>query len=117
MDKDAYLASLRDDARAMAAAARLGLAESVPSCPGWSVADLLVHTGAVHRAQANIVRSRAQEPMGIKREMFESIPGLLQWLESSALFGGRSDLDAIPTGLIAWFEAGVAELEDALREA
>jgi mycothiol maleylpyruvate isomerase-like protein/MDMPI-like protein len=73
VDKDDFLASLQDDSAALAAAARLGLAADVPPCPGWSVADLVVHLGAVQRAQAEIVRSRAQEPQGIKREMFEGI--------------------------------------------
>jgi uncharacterized protein (TIGR03083 family) len=115
--KDEYLAFLRADARDLAAAARPDLTRAVPSCPGWSVADLVVHTGAVHRAQANIVATRAQEPLGIKKEMFHSVPGLLGWLEGSALFGGTSDLGAIPPGLVDWFEEGAALLVDALAAA
>ncbi|MFE2546984.1 maleylpyruvate isomerase N-terminal domain-containing protein [Streptomyces sp. NPDC059355] len=30
----------------------------VPSCPGWSVADLVGHLGAVHRFVAHILRER-----------------------------------------------------------
>jgi uncharacterized protein (TIGR03083 family) len=117
VDKEALLASLRADAAALAAAARLGLTEDVPSCPGWSVADLVVHLGAVHRAQAEIVRSRAQEPQGIGREMFEGVAGLLGWLEGSTLFGKRSDLEHIPPGIVGWFEEGAALLEGVLRAA
>jgi uncharacterized protein (TIGR03083 family) len=95
----------------------LGLTAPVPSCPGWSVADLVVHTGGVHRSQASIVATRAQEPTGAKREMFESLPGLLPWLERSTLMGGTSDLAAIPPGLIEWFEEGAAILLDTLEAA
>lgn len=117
MDKEAYLNALHDAAAALAAAARLGLRVPVPSCPGWVVADLVVHTGGVHRAQAEIVRTRAQEPLSITREMFTSVSGLLEWLERSTLMGGQTDLDAIPEGLVAWFEDGAQRLESVLWEA
>lgn len=78
MEKGAYLQCLGADAEALAGAARLGLTAAVPSCPGWSVADLVVHTGAVHRSQANIVATRAQEPLGLQREIFESVPDVLR---------------------------------------
>lgn len=117
MDTNASLICLRSDAGALAAAARLGQTAPVPSCPGWSVADLVVHIGGVHRAQTAIVAGRLQEPAGIKREMFDSVPGLLEWLESSILMGGTSNLEAIPPGLIEWFEEGAAQLEDVLAGA
>jgi len=49
--------------------------------------------------------------------MFESVPGLLPWLEHSALMGGTSDLTAIPPGLIEWFEEGAVILLDTLAAA
>jgi uncharacterized protein (TIGR03083 family) len=117
MDKDGYLACLRADSAALAAAARCGLTVPVRSCPGWSVADLVLHVGGVHRAQTAIVAERLQEPAGIKREMFDSVPGLLEWLEHSVMMHGTSDLEAIPAGLIEWFEEGAAQLEEALAAA
>ena len=33
----------------------------VPSCPGWSVADLTVHLGTVHRWAEHLVRARAAQ--------------------------------------------------------
>lgn len=117
IEKHAYLALLRADSQALASAARLGLTTAVPSCPGWSMADLIVHTGGVHRAQAHIVATRAQEPTGLKREMFDSVPGLLPWLESSTLMGGESNLAAIPPGLVDWFEEGAATLTGVLEAA
>lgn len=35
----------------------------VPSCPEWTVADLLGHVGAIHRWAARIVEERLTEPM------------------------------------------------------
>ncbi|HZU11323.1 MAG TPA: maleylpyruvate isomerase family mycothiol-dependent enzyme [Chloroflexota bacterium] len=117
LTKEADLQALRRDSVTLAEAARQDLTVPIPSCPGWSMADLVVHTGGVHRAQARIVTTRAQEPMGIAREMFDGVRGLLGWLESSTLMGGESDLSAIPAGLVDWFEEGAAILVAALAEA
>lgn len=50
-----------------AAASQAGVDAPVPSCPGWVVRDLLLHTGAVHRWAASYLRERAQErtPFGV----------------------------------------------------
>ena len=57
-----YLQSLRDDGTALAAAARQGLDPPVPACEGWTVADLVLHTGMVHRHKLEIVRGRLAQP-------------------------------------------------------
>ena len=57
-----YLKALRDDGTALATAARLGLNPPVPACQGWTVADLVLHTGMVHRHKLEIVRGRLAEP-------------------------------------------------------
>ena len=57
MDTDAYMSAIRNDAGAMIDAARAaGLDTDVPTCPGWTVRDLMVHTGRVHRHKADVVR-------------------------------------------------------------
>ncbi|MEU7551857.1 maleylpyruvate isomerase family mycothiol-dependent enzyme [Streptomyces sp. NPDC044571] len=43
-------------------AERAGTDAPVPTCPQWRVADLLRHTGAVHRWAAGFVRDAAVEP-------------------------------------------------------
>lgn len=48
MERDEYVAALRRDGERMAGAAAAGLDRPVASCPGWSVADLVWHTGEVH---------------------------------------------------------------------
>lgn len=53
---EAYLRHLRQATDSIAAdAAAAGLKAPVPTCPGWSVADLLGHVGTVHRWAAAII--------------------------------------------------------------
>lgn len=54
-----YLAAIRSNATALVDASQAaGLDASVPSCPDWTVADLLLHVGRVHRwAAGSSVRS------------------------------------------------------------
>jgi uncharacterized protein (TIGR03083 family) len=44
------------------AAERAGLAASVPTCPGWRVAELLRHVGGVHRWAAGYVGTGLDRP-------------------------------------------------------
>jgi uncharacterized protein (TIGR03083 family) len=57
-----YLQAVRSDGGALAAAARRGLDPPVPACAGWTVADVVIHTGMVHRHKLEIVRGRLAEP-------------------------------------------------------
>ncbi len=43
-------------------AERAGTDALVPTCPPWRIADLLLHTGGVHRWAASYVREAAVEP-------------------------------------------------------
>jgi uncharacterized protein (TIGR03083 family) len=43
------------------------LAQPVPTCPGWTLADLVRHTGRVHRWATHIVRERATAYVPIAR--------------------------------------------------
>src|SRR5260221_2969236 len=58
MDSSDYLAAFSANAEALVVAAEAaGLEAPVPTCPGWTVADLLEHVGRVHRwALVNAVR-------------------------------------------------------------
>jgi uncharacterized protein (TIGR03083 family) len=62
MRMDDYLEALRDDGAALATAAGKGLDPPVPACEGWTVADLVLHTGMVHRHKLEVVRGRLAEP-------------------------------------------------------
>jgi uncharacterized protein (TIGR03083 family) len=57
-----YLQALRDDGVALAEAAGKGLDPPVPACTGWTVADLVLHTGMVHRHKLEILRGRLAGP-------------------------------------------------------
>lgn len=62
METQQYLDAIRDEsARLIDAAEAAGLDTVVPSCPDWTVADLLGHVGRVQRWQADIVARRVQE--------------------------------------------------------
>lgn len=60
---DRYLTLIRADAATLTAAARDRLADPVPSCPGWTVADLVDHVGHVYLHKIESIRQqRAPEP-------------------------------------------------------
>ncbi|MGP3957366.1 maleylpyruvate isomerase N-terminal domain-containing protein [Nonomuraea sp. 3N208] len=61
MDRISYF---QREVRAFQAAAREAAkgsgAPTVPSCPGWSMSDLVLHLGNVHRGVDVIIRDRLQ---------------------------------------------------------
>ncbi|MDO5501840.1 MAG: maleylpyruvate isomerase family mycothiol-dependent enzyme [Actinomycetia bacterium] len=71
--------------RANATSTSLGA--PVPTCPGWTVADLVAHQGMVHRWAAGILSAAAgaaaPDPAGLEREGRES-DDLLQWFDDGA---------------------------------
>ena len=88
-----YVSHLRSDGARLADVAEGNLERPVPSCPEWNVADLLWHTGEVHRFWTNVVATLAHEPrgLGIERPADESI--------------------------VAWYRAGVDEAAGTLEAA
>lgn len=96
MTHDDYIAALRSHATALAAAARATEMDTpVPSCPEWTVRDLLVHLGGHHRwVRGNLDRAPedGMQPYGA----YEPAP------EGSA----AAD----------WVEEGAAALADRLAE-
>ncbi len=92
-----YLGALEMEGTRMATAAETGgLTTPIPTCPGWTMWDLIRHTGAVHRWATDIVAT----------------PRTDEWWV---------DLDDGPwpadSALIDWFRRGVAGLLEALRAA
>ena len=69
------------------AARDAGLDADVPTCPDWTVRDLMVHTGRVHRHKAEVVRGR--------------------YVDSDAAFPPRPDGD-----VLEWFVEGLDEMLD-----
>jgi len=74
-------------------AALAGLGSPVPTCPDWTVRDLIVHTGVVHRHKTETIRGDYRnEPAEVPRPP------------------DSADSD---DELLSWFDAGVAQLLDA----
>jgi uncharacterized protein (TIGR03083 family) len=113
--KDLYIDAVRTNSALLADAARHGLREPVPTCPGWYVATLVAHIGEVQRFWALQVDTRAQEATMLPDSAFESVPGLLVW--SRAAEAGTTDLENIPEDLIPWFEEATECLVRAFEEA
>ncbi len=85
MHYDEFLAVLRRDVEAVATHATGRLDATVPTCPGWSVADLLRHLGRVHWWAAECVRRASTEPVQ-RRDAPEPAEGvdLVGWYRQRA---------------------------------
>lgn len=62
MEPQAYVDALERESRALAEAADGHLEARVPSCPEWSVADLVWHTQEVHSFWEQVVGQQLQDP-------------------------------------------------------
>ncbi len=61
MDSGTYLANLRHDGPALLVAANGAADAKVPSCPDWTMAELVGHVAGVHRWVEQMVRDRSVE--------------------------------------------------------
>lgn len=84
-------------------AARAGLSAMVPTCPGWTVRDLVAHQGMVHRWAAGVLAGERDDDgaVRVEREGLES-PDILAWLDEGAR-DLLSSLAFAPEDLDAWF--------------
>ncbi|MEU3842789.1 maleylpyruvate isomerase family mycothiol-dependent enzyme [Streptomyces sp. NPDC028635] len=84
---DHRAAVAEETARFVATLSDADLTTAVPSCPGWTLADLVKHTGSVQRWFSVLLRSRVQEPPRT-REVDLRLPeredGYPDWLAESA---------------------------------
>ncbi len=100
MHTSALIDTLRTQGESLAdTAAATELTAPVPTCPGWTLRDLLLHVGGVHRWAATVVRERRAAPVVIDQpyDIVDELP----------------DDD----GLVAWFRDGHADLVATLRAA
>ncbi len=79
---DTYVDWLQAENRALADAARLGLQVPVPSCPGWSVEDLVVHHASFQIWITELIVERAQEPVAPSARRPPGGTGVLEWYAS-----------------------------------
>lgn len=61
MTPDTFLAHIRTDAARISDLAHRGIDDPVPPCPGWSVRDVVVHTGEVYSHKVTCMRSGRPE--------------------------------------------------------
>jgi uncharacterized protein (TIGR03083 family) len=97
MEPDQYLAAITTESTALAdAAERAGLDTPVPSCPEWTVADLVAHVGEVQQWARIMVEQRAQERIP-RRSLPSAPPGaeLVPWFreQAPALVGTLASTD------------------------
>lgn len=84
-------------------------APAVPSCPGWTLTDLVLHLGSVHRFAARVIGERLREPPG--GDPAAGLPG--DW--AAWLPPGRAPAGApLPGALADWFHEGAEALEERL---
>ncbi|WP_330334204.1 maleylpyruvate isomerase family mycothiol-dependent enzyme [Streptomyces sp. NBC_00536] len=90
-----------ESARFVAAAKGADPATPVPSCPGWTLADLTRHTGSVHRWFSVLLRQRIQQPptsRDVELSLPETAADYPDWLAESAARSAEvfaaTDLDA-----------------------
>ena len=61
MNATAYLRHLKHDGGTLASIAREQPSTRVPTCPEWTLADLLAHVGSAHHWAEETIRTRATE--------------------------------------------------------
>jgi uncharacterized protein (TIGR03083 family) len=59
---DPYRSWLADEGQALAAALDVDPRTPVPSCPGWTITDLVAHVGSYHRWAADLLQENGQHP-------------------------------------------------------
>lgn len=104
MDTAGYLDALRTEGRRLADAARgAGVGATVPTCQGWSVADLVAHTARVYRQRTHILSTGATERPA--RDAWD-VPdpegdGVLDWFDDE-LLALLATLDRVDPAMPAW---------------
>ena len=110
MEPSQYLDVVRENSELFAAAARqAGLDAPVPTCPDWTVSDLVRHQGRVYWWMSTLIETKAQEYVdrkGLEEEAARQ-EDPLAWLEAGADHAlavlGSADPDA---PVWNWVEGG-----------
>ncbi|MBT2481798.1 maleylpyruvate isomerase family mycothiol-dependent enzyme [Streptomyces sp. ISL-94] len=121
MDHTERINHLRAEASAFEQAVRRALepgraAPLVPSCPGWSVSDLIGHLGGVQRYVAHILRERltqAPDPSDLSLYGLPADPDVLAAWPRPERAPNRGPA---PDALTAWYAEGARSLAGLFRE-
>ena len=81
LSSEEYVAAVQREGELLARTAEGGLDRRVPTCPAWTVADLVHHTGGVHRHKTATVRYGGTQRPPIEYADLPQPPsgGLLEW--------------------------------------
>jgi len=80
---DKYRSWLADEGRALTAALHGDPATPVPSCPGWSIADLVAHVGSYHRWAADLLQDTSEQPRAPYSLRPDPDATLVEWYRAS----------------------------------
>ncbi|NUT11922.1 MAG: maleylpyruvate isomerase family mycothiol-dependent enzyme [Nonomuraea sp.] len=107
-----HITHFHREVRAFEAAARRAAASGdlplVPSCPGWSVADLVIHLGAVHRHVTAVIADRRPGlPDPTDLAVLGLPPDFSDWPHPDR----APNTGPMPAAVLDWFAEGAARLE------
>ncbi|MFE2474352.1 maleylpyruvate isomerase N-terminal domain-containing protein [Streptomyces sp. NPDC059389] len=118
MDHATRLSHFRSETSAFEQAVRRAIDDAgdtpvalVPSCPGWSVADLVGHLGSVHRFVAHILRERLPQAPDHTDPTIFGIPQDPAVRAAWPKPEGGPYRGPVPQELTAWFAQGARRLE------
>ena len=83
MTPEENVEAVRRESRALAAAARAQLSPTVPSCPEWSVSDLVWHVGGIHRHRIWLITEHPEGPSGFELDR-PNDDAIVDWFEEGA---------------------------------
>ncbi len=99
LDMARHLDGLRTAALALVRYAdRAGLEAPVPTCPGWTVRDLVAHQGNVHRWAVANLRGDTNDRDAVEREG-RSAADPLQWLRDGTIEFAQAVSEEVPAGV------------------
>ncbi|MEY9875094.1 uncharacterized protein (TIGR03083 family) [Streptacidiphilus sp. MAP12-33] len=95
-----------ETARFVTVATGADLSTPVPTCPGWTLTDLVRHAGSVQRWFAVLLRGRIQQPptsRDVELKLPEETAGYPQWLADSLVEAtGAIDAGDLDEPMWAW---------------
>jgi uncharacterized protein (TIGR03083 family) len=101
-DAERYATALRRDNERVARAAAQGLDLAVPSCPGWTMSDLVWHLGEVESFWAEIVSRRLTDWRAVVKPDRPDDRALVEWFRATATTGAADLLELADPHTEVW---------------
>lgn len=121
-----YIEHFHREAQSFLAAARQAVgsdAPPVPSCPGWTMTELVLHLGYVHRAIARVFSERLIAApefgdlswLGLPAEQTGWLRELMAKRDEKRSADEAPERRPLEAAVVDWFGSGAAELERQFR--